>query len=103
MNHNAEQPSAASGCYAFERPWTWKDKLRVKLFPPQHCDVPEAPAHFRDALVCRVVSELSWLDRLRVLVTGRIQVESKTITEHAIGCHKTQSVFMALPPKWWHR
>lgn len=85
------------------RPWTWKDKLRCKLWPPQHCDLPEAPPTHKDVLVCRVTSELSWLDRLRVLVTGRIRVESRTVTEHEIGDHKTKSVFTALPPRWWDR
>jgi hypothetical protein len=102
-NPEAVPALAATAGYAFDRPWTWKDKLRVKLFPPQHCDVPEAPAHFEDALVCRVVAELSFVERLRVLASGRLQVETKTITEHTIGGHKTQSAFCTLPPKWWKR
>jgi hypothetical protein len=43
------------------------------------------------------------LDRLRVLVTGRIRVELRTVTENLIGDHKTKSVFAALPPRWWDR
>lgn len=94
---------ASSDLLCLSRPWTWKDKLRCRLFPPQHCDLPEAPATHKDVLVCRVTSELSMLDRLRVLITGRIRVESRTVTENVIGNHKTKSVFAALPPKWWDR
>ncbi len=90
-----------SGVTCLRRPWTWKDKLRCKLFPPQHCGLPEAPPTHKDVLVCRVTSELSWRDRLRVLATGRIRVESRTVTENLIGRHITRSVFSALPPKWW--
>lgn len=90
-------------CFSSSRPWTWRDKLRCKLFPPQHCDLPEAPALFQDVLVCRVTSELSMLDRLRVLITGRIRVESRTVTENMMGSHRTKSIFSALPPKWWDR
>ncbi len=94
---------ASSDLLCLSRPWTWKDKLRCKLWPPQHCELPEAPATHKDVLVCRVTSELSMLDRLRVLVTGRIRVESRTVTENVIGDHKTKSVFAALPPRWWDR
>src|SRR5690348_2521342 len=89
---NIEQPATAavrsSDGLCLSRPWTWKDKLRCKLFPPQYCDLPEAPPTHKDVLVCRVTSELSWLDRLRVLATGRLQVESRTVTENVIGDHK---------------
>lgn len=75
--------------------------MRIKLFPPQHCELPEAPATHKDVLICKVVSELSLIDRLRVLFSGRVRVESRTVTENVIGDHKTNSIFVALPPKWW--
>lgn len=43
------------------------------------------------------------LDRLRVLVSGRIRIESRTVTENIIGESKTKSVFEALAPRWWDR
>lgn len=82
---------------------TWKDKLRCKLFPPQHCDLPHAPPTHKDVLVCRVTVELDMLDRLRVLIAGRIRVESRTVTANLIGDHKTKSIFVALPPTWLAR
>lgn len=106
MNNNENVTAGTIGsseCYASSRPWTWKDKLRCRLFPWNHCDLPEAPATHKDVLICRVISELSLRDRLRVLVTGRIRLESRTVTEHVIGDHKTKSAFMALPPRWWDR
>ena len=82
------------------RSWTWKDRLRCALWPQQHCGLPEAPETHKDVLVCTVTSELSLLDRLRVLFTGRICIKTKTVTENVIGNCRTKSVFMALPPRW---
>jgi hypothetical protein len=73
------------------------------LFPAQHCDLPEAPASYKDVLTCRVTSNLSMTDRIRVLITGRIRVETKIVTENLLGDHKSASVFMVLPPKFWDR
>lgn len=101
MNNQASELPAIG--FTMNRPWTWRDKLRCKLFPPQHCELPEAPATHKDVLVCKVFSELSMIDRLRVLITGRIKVETRTVTENVIGDTKTNSVFSALPPKWWSR
>lgn len=94
---------SASNCLACPRPLTWRDRFRERFFPAAYCELPEAPATHRDVLVVRVFTHLSWLDRLRVLLTGRIRVESKTVTEHVIGDHRTCSVFMALPPRWCDR
>jgi hypothetical protein len=74
--------------------WTWRDKLRCKLFPPRY-DEPQWPVPFDavegDGLVIRTYVHLSFLDRLRVLFSGKLHVCSKTSTEHVIGNHKTTS------------
>jgi hypothetical protein len=53
--------------------------------------------------VCRTKVELSFLDRLRVLITGRIEIETRTSTENVIGKSATASTFTALPWKWMER
>lgn len=97
MNPNPTENTV--GCMTTPR-WTWRDKLRCKLFPATPCYVPDAPddpPEFRDALICRVTVELSFIDRLRVLVSGRLSVETKTITENRIGRHQTASSAYPLP------
>lgn len=40
----------------------------------------------------RTVVMLSLVDRLRVLVTGRLTVQTNTVTEHVVGACTTSSV-----------
>lgn len=75
-----------------DTPWGWRDRLRFKLFPSRHCQLPEAPAQFRDCLVVRTVVSLPLIDRLRVLASGRLTVETKTVTEYVVGGTATSSV-----------
>lgn len=74
-----------------DTPWTWRERLRFKLFPSRHCDLPEAPATHKDCLVVRTVVVLGTLDRLRVLWSGRLTVETKTVTENIVGATTTAS------------
>ena len=73
-------------------PWTWRDRLRHRLFPDNHCELPEAPAHFEDVLEIRVSVSLSAMDRLRVLLTGKLSVRTRVVCEHAVGCSRSASV-----------
>lgn len=77
------------------REWTWRDRLRSKLFPFVICHVPEAPSHYQDCLVSRSRSIVCFMDRLRILVTGRVEVETRIVTEHTVGGHVTNSVLRA--------
>jgi hypothetical protein len=80
----------------------WQEKLGWRLFPAHHIDSPELPcAH--DVLVCVSRVHLSWIDRLRVLISGKIEVTSKTTTKGVIGDHISASVFSARPPAWLDR
>lgn len=85
--------------YILERPVTWRDKLRHKLFPADHLEVPVAPITHKDVLVVRVTCELSMLDRIRLLFSGKLMVETKTVTENIIGHHVTSSLAYPLPIK----
>lgn len=82
-------PSAQN--YFVDRPWTWRERLRFKLMPSQPCMTPEAPARFEDCLVMKTVVSFSWLDRFRILLTGCVVVQSKTVTEFRIGDNVTSS------------
>lgn len=87
----------------------WQEKLGWKLFPPTHAEMPEAPIggegwpEARDCLVVRVTINVSWPDRIRLLISGRAIVESKSITEGIIGCNKTNSAAYVLPPQFLDR
>ncbi len=78
--------------YFVDTQWTWRERLRFKLFPDRYCPLPEASAVHKDCVVIRTVVVLSALDRLRVLWSGRVTVETKTVTENIVGATTTASV-----------
>jgi len=84
-------------CCAPDQPctWTWRDRLRSKLFPFVICHVPEAPPSFQDCIVTKSKSVLSFTDRLRILLTGKVEVEVRIVTEHVVGSIRTNSVLRA--------
>lgn len=55
------------------------------LFPTRHVDVPSAPANWEDVIHFNGVTELSWLDRLRVVLVGKLAFTGKIVCEHAVG------------------
>lgn len=93
-----EAGSLQPACYA-SRPVTLKDRIRWRLYPANHCELPEAPPKWKDVLVCHLTCHLSMVDRLRILVSGKLAAEIRTVTENEIGAHITKSVVYALPPK----
>lgn len=78
--------------YFVDTPWTWRDRLRHRLLPTRYCSLPDAPATYQDCVVIRTVASLSLIDRLRVLVTGKLTIQTKTVTEHVVGACATSSV-----------
>lgn len=78
--------------YFVDSPWTWRERLRFKLFPSEPCPLPDAPAAWADCVVITTIVHLSVRDRLMLLVSGRIKVETRTVTEHIVGGTKTSSV-----------
>lgn len=81
-----------SNAYFAEGRWSWRDRLRFKLFPSQPCSLPRAPAAWKDVVVVTTVVGLSLPDRLRVLVSGMLKVQTRTVTEHIVGQSMTSSV-----------
>jgi len=72
--------------------------LRNKLFPYRHCHCPDAPPAWLDAMTIRTTIALSWRDRARTLLTGRLEVTTRTVTENKIGGTLTASECYVLPP-----
>lgn len=80
---------------------TWVDRLRWKLFPMETCDIPDIPA--RDCVIVRSRYRLSFLGRLRVLFSGRIEVETKTATENIVGACESSSCLNVKAPRFIDR
>jgi hypothetical protein len=77
------------------RPQTWRDKLRGKCFPRKDhlLEWPDLQGYpTADFLSIRTTTHLSFIDRLRVLVSGKLVVSTKTTTQFVIGENKTASV-----------
>lgn len=51
----------------------------------------------------RTTVDLSIIDRLRVLISGRIEVQAKTSTENEVGNYATNATFNIQPPRWLTR
>jgi hypothetical protein len=86
-------------------PQFW-EKVGWRLFPQRHTEAPDATAagiQAKDCLTIRTEVHLSWLDRIRVIVSGRLRVESKTITENRLGGLSTNSGASVRPPKFLER
>jgi hypothetical protein len=79
-------------------PW-WKIPL-LKIWPWQHQDLADLPPWAKDALYVENRVELSFADRLRVLLSGRLRVRSRTLTENVPGRVVSDSIAHPLPPKW---
>lgn len=68
------------------RPWY------ARFFPSEFCDLPEAPAVFKDVLDIRIYITLAWKDRLRALISGRIVAHARVVCENEVGDSVTNSV-----------
>jgi hypothetical protein len=82
-------------CLIARQNWTWKDRLLAKLFPFVPCHAPEVPASFQDVLIVRTRCSLDFIDRIKVLFTGKVEVETRTATTNLVGDCKTNSVVRA--------
>lgn len=88
-----------TNCSTPQRKWGWKEKLSAKMFPYEPCPLPEAPASFKDTLVIITRAETSILTRLKILLTGKFEVETRTVTENIVGETRVASQLRA--GKWF--
>lgn len=98
MNEPTLPPENSAMCYQSQR----RERLGWRLFPNAHCFSPDLEGG-RDGIVSRVRCELSFMDRLRLLISGRIEVWVKTTTENEVGRHATNSSISVRPPDWLDR
>lgn len=71
--------------------------MAAKLWPWRHLD-RELPDWAKDEIVCETEIELPLVDRLRVVVSGRMRVRSYTATERLPGRVETQSIAHPIAP-----
>lgn len=81
-----------SGAYFVNTPLTWRERLRFKLFPSEPCLMPSAPATWADCVVVTTVVSLSFRARIMTFISGKLKVETRTVTENIVGDSKTSSV-----------
>ena len=60
-------------------------RIRRRLFPVEICLPPTVSFEKKDMLITQIVCEVSLVPRLKFLLTGRLVVETKTVTENVIG------------------
>ncbi len=74
-----------------------KMRLRMRLFPDRYCEFPETgDKPMKDCIHTRAIVVLSRIDRLRVLLTGRASVTTKTVLVED-GSAVTNTVFQPEP------
>jgi len=61
------------------------EKIRDKLFPYKPCPLPDAPVHFADCIHQEIDCYFNFADRLKILLSGRVKVLSKIVTENSAG------------------
>lgn len=81
-----------ANCFTKSEPDTLWRKVHRKLIPWNPCELPEAPPTWLDVVITTTHCQLSITDRLRVLFTGKIEVETRTVTENMVGGCKTASI-----------
>lgn len=89
-----------TGCYTRIDTRNWFDRLLCKLFPYKPCELPEAPAYYKDVIVHKVHCDVSFWDRVKILITGKCEVESKIVCENIPGNLVTSSTMRC--GKHWH-
>lgn len=98
-NKDSSPTLAVGACYTLDSRPLWR-RLLTKIWPWKHQEVGDLPTWAQDAIYCENRVELSFSDRLRVLVSGRVRVRSCTLTENKPGRVETTSIAHPLPPSW---
>ncbi len=81
--------------YAQEARWTLMGRIRNKLFP-----TPPRPRKENDPrtyLTIMNYTSVDWLDRLRILWSGRVLIQSVVYTDVEVKEADTVSTFSVLP------
>lgn len=95
----------ADGCYAPDPIPRWKRWLQQKLFP-QTCLAyleDNEPGFAPGECITGVNVVMCWKDRLRALVSGRLNVEMRLRTDVPLNRIVSRSQFNVTPPRWLDR
>ena len=84
-----------------EEPGFW-ERTAMRLFPLQPAEIPEGVVG-EDVITNRTWINFSLVDRIRILVSGRVFVETKLVTEKVVGQAVGQSEASVLAPRWMVR
>lgn len=76
------------------------ERFLWRLYPQKAVEWPKQWRDDMDGLYIGTVVQLSFADRLRVLVSGRLRVTTTTVTEGKLGKHHTFSTASPEPPMW---
>lgn len=78
------------------------EKITRKIFPWHHVDIPEMDGT-KDGIRIDSTITLSFVDRVKVLFTGRIYHRAWIATENTIGRHKAESKAWPMRPTFLER
>ena len=74
------------------------EKIGWRLFPSRLPDDPDPENKAKDMVITRTTVDLSFADRIRILISGRIVVEARTATENVVGGTRSVSCANVKPP-----
>lgn len=100
LDPNAKITADECQAWVCEAPWmsNW-DRLMRWMFPPaETLLLPEAPADWVDVLHFDAVTDFSFLDRLRILVSGRVHSKALIVCQNLVGNTKSVSISRPLAP-----
>lgn len=73
--------------------------LMQKLFPARHLSAPEETQGMAEGyLQTDAVCVFDWVDRLRLLISGKLLTQTKTQTDVHVSKARSSSNFYVLPP-----
>lgn len=98
MNPNPESAPPLNLCAVAVDPRPMWKRVLSRLWPTHHQPLPELPAWAKDAIVMETVISLSFADRLRVLVSGRVRHRAYTFAENVPGRVESETMAHPLPP-----
>lgn len=81
---------------------TLRDRIGLFFFPAAYLEPWEEDENWSPGDLSTTVNlHLDWLDRLRVLVSGKISIRTRTRTDRSINRSQAKSISVVLPP--WAR
>lgn len=100
MSTNEPEDDCQNHCMVYVP--QWQEKIGWKLFPNVYVETPEMDG-MKDVMVCRTQAHLSFIDRIRTLISGKVEITTKTVTQNVIGETVTACGVSVRPPSWLDR